>query len=64
MKKLLLAAAFASAFTAMPTMAASYSQASLSNFQVSLVDLDINDGITPFIEFRPIDSFATGRYTR
>lgn len=60
MKKLLIAAAFVSAFTAMPTMAASYSQASLSNFQVSLVDLDLNDGITPFIHLRPFDRTIYG----
>lgn len=48
-----MAAAIATAFTASPTMAASYSSASLSNFQVSLVDLDLNDGITPSITFQP-----------
>lgn len=53
MKRILMTVAIATAFTASPTMAASYSSASLSNFQVSLVDLDLADGITPNITFQP-----------
>ena len=48
-----MVAAIATAFTALPTMAASYSSASLSNYQVSLVDLNLEDGITPSINFKP-----------
>lgn len=64
MKSILIVAAIVTGFTALPAFAASYSYACLSNFQVTLIDLDSNDGITPFIEFRPIDSVTTGRYTR
>lgn len=46
-----MAAAIATAFSASPTMAASYSSASLSNFKVSLVDLDLEDGVTPSVSF-------------
>lgn len=53
MKRILMTAAIATAFTASPTMAAIYSSASLSNYKVSLVDLDSEDGITPSITFRP-----------
>lgn len=53
MKRILMAAAIATAFTASPTMAATFSSASLSNYKVSLVDLDLEDGITPSIYFYP-----------
>ena len=53
MKRILMAAAIATAFTASPSMAASLSSASLSNFQVYLFDLDYNDGINSSINFQP-----------
>lgn len=56
MKRILMAAAIATAFTAFPTMAATFSSASLSNYNVSLVDLDLEDGITPSITFKPVNN--------
>ena len=46
-----MAVAIATVFTALPTMAATYSSASLSNFKLSLTDLDLEDGIEPTITF-------------
>ena len=57
MKRILVTVAIATAFSASPTMAASYSNASLSNFQVSLVDLDLEDGVTPSVSLKPYYSF-------
>ena len=46
-----MAAAIAIAFTAIPSIASTFSSASLSNFTFTLVDLDLNDGIIPKITF-------------
>lgn len=51
MKHLILVAAIA-ATTASPTvMAAIYTSASLNNFRLELVDLNLDDGITPTVNF-------------
>lgn len=51
MKRILITAAIATAFSASSAMAVSFSSASLSNYKVTLVDLDLEDGITPSINF-------------
>ena len=51
MKRILMAAAIATAFITLPTMASVYSTASLNNFRLELVDLNLEDGITPSVIF-------------
>ena len=53
MKSFFMVAAIATTFTASPATAAIYSGANLSNYKVSLVDLNLEDGITPSITFQP-----------
>lgn len=52
MKRILMAAAIVTVFTASPTMAAIYSGTTLNNYTVTLVDLDLEDSITPSITFQ------------
>ena len=47
-----MVAAISAAFGASPSMAAIYSSANLNNYRVSLVDLDLEDGINPSITFQ------------
>ena len=51
MKRILMAAAIATAFTASPTMAAYYGSATLTNFQYEVVDLNETDGIDASFNF-------------
>lgn len=64
MKPRIFAVALLSALSASPVMAGVYSSASLSNFTLSLVDLDLNDGVAPSISFQQgfenINNFVSG----
>ena len=51
MKHLLMVATITATFTASPAMAASYSSASLSNFKIELIDLDLEDGNSSSVSF-------------
>lgn len=53
MKRILMATAFAALLTSLPTMAASFSSVNLNNFNYTLIDLDLEDGITPSVTFTP-----------
>ena len=60
MKPVLMAAVLSTIFSSSPIMAATFSGASLSDFKVSLIDLDLNDGITPTISFVLTNSSLNG----
>ena len=51
MKHLLMVATITATFTASPAMAASYSSASLSNFKIEVIDLDLEDGNSSSVSF-------------
>ena len=56
MKKIIIAVAIAASMTSQPLMAAVYSSSSLTNFIIELIDLDLEDGITPSVTFGPTGS--------
>ena len=58
MKHLIVVVAFAATTAAPSVMAAVYANASLSNIQYKLVDLDVNDGINPSVTFTSAYSYS------
>lgn len=60
MKHLLIAAALAATTASPSLLAAVYVNASLSNIQYKVIDLDLNDGIDPSVTFASINSSLNG----